>query len=157
MFNKVTLASSLLAAVASGQQIGTQLAETHPSLPIQQCTAPGSCSTLQTSVVLDSNWRWVHSTTGTTNCYTGNTWDATLCPDATTCAKNCALDGADYAGTYGITATSGTLKLDFVTQSQQANVGSRTYLMSSPTQYQLFKLLNQEFTFDVNVANLPCG
>ncbi|TEY71683.1 hypothetical protein BOTCAL_0088g00150 [Botryotinia calthae] len=27
----------------------------------------------------------------------------------------------------------------------------------STTQYQLLKLLNQEFTFDVDVSNLPCG
>ncbi|KAJ3965581.1 concanavalin A-like lectin/glucanase domain-containing protein [Lentinula raphanica] len=26
----------------------------------------------------------------------GNEWNATVCPDGTTCAANCALDGADY-------------------------------------------------------------
>lgn len=154
MFSKVTLASSLLAAVASGQQIGTQLAEQHPALPIQSCVAGGKCTSLNTAVVLDSNWRWVHQTSSTTNCYTGNTWDTTLCPDPTTCAENCALDGADYSGTYGITATEGTLKLDFVTGS---NVGSRVYLMDTTTDYHMFSLLNQEFTFDVDVSNLPCG
>lgn len=29
--------------------------------------------------------------------------------------------------------------------------------MASDTNYQMFKLLNQEFTFDVDVSNLPCG
>lgn len=125
MLNKVTLASSLLAAVASGQQIGTQLAEVHPALPVEQCTASG-CTTLDTSVVLDSNWRWVHQTTSTTNCYTGNTWDTALCPDATTCAQNCALDGADYVGTYGVEATGNALKLNFVTTSEQKNVSNLT-------------------------------
>ena len=38
------------------------------------------------------------------NCYTGDEWDATLCPDPTTCAANCALDNDDqpgYESTYG--------------------------------------------------------
>jgi cellulose 1,4-beta-cellobiosidase len=29
--------------------------------------------------------------------------------------------------------------------------------MQDDTNYQMFKLLNQEFTFDVDVSNLPCG
>jgi cellulose 1,4-beta-cellobiosidase len=155
MFTKATLLS-LLAAVQA-QQIGTQKTETHPSMSWSQCSSGGSCTTKQGSVVLDANWRWVHTTSGYTNCYTGNTWDTSLCPDATTCAANCALDGADYPGTYGITASGNSLKLNFITQSSQTNIGSRTYMMASNTQYQMFKLLNQEFTFDVDVSQLPCG
>jgi cellulose 1,4-beta-cellobiosidase len=30
-------------------------------------------------------------------------------------------------------------------------------MMGSSNQYEKFKLLNQEFTFDVDVSNLPCG
>jgi len=29
--------------------------------------------------------------------------------------------------------------------------------MDTDTSYQQFNLLNQEFTFDVDVSNLPCG
>ena len=29
--------------------------------------------------------------------------------------------------------------------------------MASESKYQMFKLLNKEFTFDVDVSNLPCG
>lgn len=141
-------------AVVYGQQIGTQTAETHPTLPAQTCTKSGGCKTVSTSVVLDSNWRWLHSTSGYTNCYTGNSWDATLCPDPVTCAKNCALDGADYSGTYGITSSGTSLTLKFVTGS---NVGSRVYLLADDSHYQLLKLKNQEFTFDVDMSNLPCG
>jgi cellulose 1,4-beta-cellobiosidase len=143
-----------LLAVTYGQQIGTQMAETHPALTSQTCTADGTCTTEQTSVVLDSNWRWLHQTSSTTNCYTGNTWDATLCPDPTTCAQNCALDGADYSGTYGITSSGDSLKLNFVTGS---NVGSRVYLMADNTHYKMFSLLNQEFTFTVDMSHLGCG
>jgi cellulose 1,4-beta-cellobiosidase len=69
------------------------------------------------------------------------------------------LDGADYQGTYGITTTGNAMKVDFVTTGANVNVGSRSYLMAagSTTEYQILKLLGQEFTFDVDVSNLPCG
>jgi cellulose 1,4-beta-cellobiosidase len=156
MFSKLSLALVPLTLVY-GQQSATLTAEVHPALTWQTCTAPGSCTTNNGKIVLDSNWRWLHSVNGSTNCYTGNTWDATLCPDDTTCAENCALDGADYTGTYGITATGNSLKLDFVTSSAQKNIGSRVYLMADDSSYQMFNMLNQEFTFDVDVSNLPCG
>lgn len=39
-----------------------------------------------------------------------------------------------------------------------SNVGSRVYLMApDDTNYQMFKLKNREFTFDVDVSGLPCG
>ncbi|GAQ03432.1 probable 1,4-beta-D-glucan cellobiohydrolase A [Aspergillus lentulus] len=145
---------SALAVAANAQQVGTQKPETHPPLTWQKCTAAGSCTQQSGSVVIDANWRWLHSTKDTTNCYTGNTWNTDLCPDNESCAQNCALDGADYAGTYGITTSGSELKLSFVTG---ANVGSRLYLMQDDETYQHFNLLNNEFTFDVDVSNLPCG
>lgn len=85
-------------------------------------------------------------------------WDATLCPNDVTCATNCALDGADYPGTYGITASGNSNQLKFVTVGPYStNIGSRTYLMADDTHYQMFNLLGKEFTFDVDVSNLPCG
>ncbi|KAF8881888.1 glycoside hydrolase family 7 protein [Infundibulicybe gibba] len=136
-------------ALASAQQIGTQTTETHPKLSWQKCTSSGCTAQSSGSIVLDSNWRWLHTTTGFTNCYTGNTWDVSLCPDEATCAQNCALDGADYSGTYGITTSGNALTLKFETNGAQRNIGSR--------RYEMFKLLNQEFSFDVDVSNLPCG
>ncbi|KAF2242592.1 glycoside hydrolase family 7 protein [Trematosphaeria pertusa] len=157
MISKTALLS-VLAAGVSAQQVGTLTTETHPAMPIQSCSAAGSCSSLSTTVTLDANWRWLHTTTGYDNCYTGNTWNTTLCPDGATCAANCALDGADYSSTYGVTASGGALTLKFVTQgSYSTNIGSRLYLMASESKYQMFKLLNKEFTFDVDVSKLPCG
>ena len=153
MYKPVAIAS-LLASVAYGQQIGSNTAESHPKLTTSQCTASG-CTAQAGSVVLDSNWRWTHTTSGYTNCYTGNSWDASLCPDGATCASNCAVDGADYSGTYGITTSGDALTLKFVTGK---NVGSRVYLMdTADSKYQMFNLKNQEFTFDVDVSNMPCG
>jgi len=157
MFHKAALLTFSLAAVVYGQQVGTNTAEVHPPMTWETCTASG-CTQVKGTVVLDSNWRWLHTTTGYTNCYTGNTWNTTLCPDGATCAANCALDGADYSGTYGVTTSGNALTLKFVTNSQQKNIGSRLYLMSTDdTNYEMFKLLNKEFTFDVDVSNLPCG
>ncbi|KAI0375167.1 cellobiohydrolaseI [Pilatotrama ljubarskyi] len=159
MFPAVSLLAFSLLATVYGQQIGTLTAENHPRLTMQQCTGKNNCQTQQHSVVLDSNWRWLHSTSGSTNCYTGNSWDASLCPDPATCAQNCAMDGADYAGTYGITTNGNALTLKFVTQGPYSkNIGSRVYLMDANDQnYQMFNMKNQEFTFDVDMSNLPCG
>ncbi|GMF69026.1 unnamed protein product [Aspergillus oryzae] len=154
MHQRALLFSAFWTAVQA-QQAGTLTAETHPSLTWQKCAAGGTCTEQKGSVVLDSNWRWLHSVDGSTNCYTGNTWDATLCPDNESCASNCALDGADYEGTYGVTTSGDALTLQFVTG---ANIGSRLYLMADDDEsYQTFNLLNNEFTFDVDASKLPCG
>jgi len=148
----------LLSSFASAQQEGTNTPEVHPALPSQQCTMGGGCQTVQTSIVLDSNWRWVHNVGGYTNCFTGNAWNTTLCPDPVTCATNCALEGVNYQGTYGITTSGSELQINFVTYGGGGkNVGSRNYLMQDDSTYQIFQLKNQEFTFDVDVSNLPCG
>ncbi|KAL0070514.1 hypothetical protein AAF712_002346 [Marasmius tenuissimus] len=160
MFPKLSLLSfALLALNVSAQQVGTNTAESHPKLSWQKCAAGGSCTNQAGSVVLDSNWRWLHSTKDLTNCYTGNTWDSTLCPSNAACATGCALDGADYSGTYGITTSGNSLNLKFVTNGPYSkNIGSRVYLMdTSDAKYQTFDMRNQEFTFDVDMSNLPCG
>ncbi|EJF67240.1 cellobiohydrolaseI [Dichomitus squalens LYAD-421 SS1] len=159
MFSSLALISLSYAAIVHGQQAGTLTTETHPKLTVQKCSGSNSCTTENHSVVLDSNWRWLHSTSGSNNCYTGNTWDTSLCPDPATCAQNCALDGADYSGTYGITTSGNALTLKFVTNGPYStNIGSRVYLMdTADSKYQLFNLKNQEFTFDVDVSQLPCG
>lgn len=107
------------------------------------------------TAIADANWRWVHDKNGYTNCYTGNTWNATICPDNKSCAANCVLDGADYAATYGATTSGNALSLKFVTQSSTKNIGSRLYLMESATKYKMFNLLNNEFSFDVDLSKLP--
>jgi cellulose 1,4-beta-cellobiosidase len=154
------VAATALCASATAQQVGTLKTENHPKLSISKCEGAGQCSEEQHEVTIDSNWRWLHSTEGIKNCYTGNTWDSQLCPDSKTCTQNCALEGADeeYTNTYGIHTSGNQINLGFVTQGPYSkNVGSRTYLMHTPTTYAMFKLKNKEFTFDVDVSQLPCG
>lgn len=154
------LAVALAASAASAFQIGTYQTETHPKMSWQKCTGKGgsSCTKQNGEVVIDSNWRWLHVTGGYQNCYDGNKWNTTACPDNASCVKNCAIEGADYSSTYGITAGSDSLSLKFVTKGQYStNIGSRLYLMQDTSNYQMFKLTNNEFTFDVDLSKLPCG
>ncbi len=48
--------------------------------------------------------------------------------------------------------------MTLVTHGQYGdNIGSRVYLLESTDRYKMFKLLNREFTFDVDVSSLQCG
>ncbi|KAJ5097863.1 hypothetical protein N7532_004864 [Penicillium argentinense] len=156
VYKNALLLSAFLTSVQA-QQVGTYQTETHPSLTWSKCTSGGSCTSTTGSVVIDANWRWVHETNGYTNCYTGNEWDTSICTDDVSCASACAVDGASYASTYGVTTSGDELRLNFVTTASQKNIGSRLYLLEDESTYQIFDLLNQEFTFDVDVSNLPCG
>lgn len=150
------LLGATVAGIAAAQQAGTLQAENHPALTWQKCTA-SSCTTTNGKVVIDSNWRWLHDVSSSTNCYTGNTWGS-VCSTATDCAAKCALEGADYAATYGATTSGNALTLKFVTQTAYGpNVGSRLYLMASDTAYQTFTLLNNELAFDVDLSTVGCG
>ncbi|KAG6906830.1 hypothetical protein DXG01_011790 [Tephrocybe rancida] len=80
-----------------------------------------------------------------------------LCLDGATCTANYALDSADYHGVHGVTTSSDALTLKFITKGANTNIGSHLYPLNSESKYELLKLLNQEFTFDVDVSNLPCG
>jgi len=148
-------------AVATAQQAGHLEQEGNPTMTLKQCTLAGGCVSKQAKLVLDSNWRWVHSTSGYENCYTGNKWNSAICSDPAQCSQNCALEGVTkekYASTYGITEIDGGVKLSFVTEHQYGvNVGSRLYLMNDDDKYKLFYLKNREFSMDIDVSHLECG
>jgi len=156
MLSSALLALSLASRVFA-QQAGTSETETHPRLTWQRCTRSG-CTNVNGFVSLDANWRWAHAVGGYTNCYTGNEWNSTACPDNEACAKNCAIEGVKYQETYGISTSGNELTLKFVTKHQYGtNVGSRVYLMASQSRYEMFNVVGKEFTFDVDVSKLPCG
>jgi cellulose 1,4-beta-cellobiosidase len=154
---KKFLALSALVAMASAQAVGTQQTETHPKMSWKKCTAKGSCTTVNAEVVIDANWRWLHTTSGYDNCYDGNEWTS-KCSSATDCASKCAVEGANYQKTYGATTSGDALTLKFVTKDDYGtNIGSRLYLMNGASKYQMFTLMNNEFTFDVDLSKLDCG
>jgi hypothetical protein len=145
----------LLSLVSIGfcLEAGTNTAENHPKLNWKN-----GGSSVSGSVTVDANWRWTHIKGDTKNCYDGNLWSDKYCPDAATCGKNCVLEGADYQGTYGVSASGDALTLTFVTHGQYStNVGSRLYLLKDEKTTQVFNLIGKEFIFTFDVSNLPCG
>jgi len=126
--NSILWIASTIPVFIGAQQIGTNTPEIHPPLSVSKCSSSTGCLMESKSIVLDSNWRWLHKKDDYVNCYTGTTWDSTLCPpsDPATCSENCALDGADYKGIYGVTTSNTTTELQFVVGT---NVGSRLYVM----------------------------
>ena len=154
-----SLLATLFAATAAAQQIGTNTPEVHPLLPSQKCTAAGGCQTVNTSIVLDSQYRWLHNVNGYDNCQVNGGWNTTLCPDATTCAQNCAVEGVDYSS-YGIDVNGNAVTFNLYKQSAGVTTLSspRGYLLADDdTTYDIFKLLNQEITYDIDVSQVPCG
>ncbi len=155
------LSALLSSCFVNAQQAGHAKTEFHAPMYLGECTKNSGCQTNAKKVVMDANWRWTHTVDGYQNCYTGSSWDKTICPDNDTCARECALDGIDQndlLNTYGVTADGNSLNLKLVSYGAGGkNVGSRMFMMESDTEYYLFKLKNKEFSFDVDVSNLPCG
>merc|ERR1712048_1186551 len=150
-------------ALASAQSAGSLTKEVHPKLNYEYCNSKG-CTKKETSVVIDSNWRWTHVKGETTNCYTGNEWDPQLCPDAKTCSANCEIEGADkeYEGTYGVKSRKhgDAISLQLVTEGPYTtNIGSRLYMLNAGDEdkYKMFRLKNREFTFTVDDNQIGCG
>ncbi|TPX31673.1 hypothetical protein SmJEL517_g05045 [Synchytrium microbalum] len=151
------LIAMALITLGNAQSPGTLTPETQPKFNIQQCTAAG-CTSVPGTLTVDANWRWFHTSNGSTGCYNGNKWDATLCPDGKTCVKNCVLEGADYTGSYGITSDGNAVTLSYVTAGKYAmNIGSRLFLLASDTKYRMFNVLGKELSFDVELSSLGCG
>ncbi|KAJ8518839.1 hypothetical protein ONZ45_g4153 [Pleurotus djamor] len=137
---------------------GRLLQKTIPPLAIKQCFPGSNCQTVQKSVVLDASWRWTHLTSGYTNCYEGNDWSPICANNPVGCAQLCAIDGADYAGEFGVTTHATSINLKFVTPHPWGyNVGSRVFLLADSTNYEMFKLANREFSFEVDLVDMPCG
>ncbi|KAG8893685.1 hypothetical protein FRC01_013426, partial [Tulasnella sp. 417] len=145
------------------QQPGSLVSEIHPSLTWQKCVSRGSCTVQMGKIVLDANWRWYHTQFGRTeNCFSGNEWAiAQYCPNLPSCKYTYVVEGVDdYSGNYGVTTSGNSLTLRFVTPqaySPNPNIGSRVYFMKDDNTYEKFNPLAQEFTFDVDMSNLPCG
>jgi cellulose 1,4-beta-cellobiosidase len=171
----VLLALLVIGAVVA-QQRGTWTPEVHPSVSVRACKGrsgthqlsnssvsnsfgqiTSDCVVEESSVVLDANRRWVHQVNDYTSCYAENKWNQQLCADPSACAKNCALEGVDYAKDFGVNAQpdAASVSLKLKTNS---NIGSRLFVLDKKTDnYKLFKLKNREFAFEVDTSELPCG
>ncbi|KAK5657980.1 hypothetical protein OQA88_2533 [Cercophora sp. LCS_1] len=151
-------AAALLLSLASAQKIGT-IPEVHPKLMTQLCTTSGGCVDRQLSLVTDALAHPIHAANDPSISCTSSPLNATLCPDAATCAQNCVVEGIEY-GSIGVLATGSalTLRQYLFDGAQHKSVSPRLYLLAEDDMnYEPLRLLNQELTFDVDVSQLACG
>lgn len=158
---KALFTAVLLPATVASQQIGTAVPETHPNFPTYHCTKKGGCVQRETTVVLDEFTRNIHDVNDTSiSCGSWAALDTTLCPNAEACAKNCALEGINYAAT-GVRTDGDALVMNQYVKLPNGtyeSAGPRAYLLDvGEKDYELFKMLNMEITVDVDVSKLVCG
>ncbi|CAN8099653.1 unnamed protein product [Discula destructiva] len=148
-----------LGLLANAQDPGKVSPEVHPLLTTAKCTTHRGCVAQNTSVVLDYNYRWIHTAEGYDSCMTSTGLNTTLCPDEATCAQNCVVEGANYTSAGVLTSGSSMTMRQYVGSSTGLSSASpRVYLLDESTQdYVMLKLLGQELTFDVDLSTLPCG
>ncbi|KAI9924209.1 hypothetical protein MW887_007159 [Aspergillus wentii] len=147
-----------LLPLISAQKIGTQ--EVHPQLDTWKCTSSNGCVKQDTSIVLDSATHWIHGSDGKTSCTTDDGLDSSLCPDKESCAKNCIIDGITDYTSYGVETSGESMHLRaYIKDGDSVKATSpRVYLLNEDGKnYDMLQLLNQEFTFDVDMSKLPCG
>ncbi|KAF3939245.1 Exoglucanase [Dactylella cylindrospora] len=152
---KLPLATLVLSRLVAAQVPGTT-AEVHPKLPTWKCTTSGGCIQQDTSVVLDWNYRYIHS--GSTSCVSNGSINRSLCPNQATCSQNCVVEGVDYAAA-GVTTSGNALTMyQYKTANgMTSSVSPRVYLLGSDGNYVMMRLNGQELSFDVDLSTLPCG
>ncbi|KAJ7769834.1 cellobiohydrolase precursor [Mycena metata] len=136
----------------------------HPSLTWSRCAVAGSCSVVNASIAETNGMMWYNDDLDI-HCWEDHVWNGDVCPDPETCYDRCAEHPiTDYRELYGITTSNDTVTMKFFTQSTVVNVGNSVLLLdptstqAAPTnKYQTFFPLNMEFSFDVDVSQLPCG
>ena len=159
MTRAITLTLALLPLIAA-QQIG-QAPEVHPKLTTFKCTTRDGCVKQETSIVIDAATHQIHEKGTETSCTDaeGNL-DTTICPDKETCAEKCVVEGIKDYASLGVKTDGDSLSLrQYVSDGGELTSASPRVYLLDPTgdNYSMLQLLNQEFTFDVDVSNLPCG
>lgn len=134
----VALATAALLAglqLVSGQN-PDDTPEASPKLITYKCTKAGGCVAQDTSVVLDWQYRWIHSG-DTRSCTTSSGVDPTLCPDQATCSKNCKVQGISNYTAHGVTTSGNSMTLHQYTMGANGlqNSGPRVYLLGPDGNY----------------------
>ena len=156
MFTSLAFIPALISPAA--QQPGGNLHEWHERLSWSSCTPNGTCQPVVAQIVLDSNWRWIHSKKSYQSCFQNGEWSRSICKTAQQCTDDCMLEGASYDSVYGIKGGGNNLSMAFRTDTEYStNIGSRVFLMANRTRYQTFTLLYNEFAFDVDLSTVGCG
>lgn len=161
--------AALAITAGAGQQI-PPLTEVQPRLTYEKCSLAEGCKRLEANITIDASYRRVVSVQNPDQlCYRNNSWDSQLCQDSKSCEENCVVEGvSDYNASFGVKsfgADGEGVSLRLVTNApslenphQNATViGSRFYHVDRDGKYLLWKLNGLEFSFDVDVSELPCA
>lgn len=161
MFSNFLLGAFFLHPINTfAQRAGTYEPEIHPHLLWSNCTAPGICSTVNSSLVVDANLRWIHEAKGWRSCFSDGRWNYEICDNEANCTVNCVIEGVNnYNLLYGVKTVNDSVSLKLVTKIEfSQNIGSRVFLLDeSERKYQTFVLQGNEFAFDVDLATVQCG
>jgi cellulose 1,4-beta-cellobiosidase len=142
---------AILCGFALSQGAGTP--ETHPKISWKKCTKAG-CTTENGGIVIDSEWREIVDASGKKCMKDNQNWDNSVCSGAADCSQKCNLNGYKYSDA-GVSTSGNAVRLKFVTPT---GIGSRVYLFDETAgTYVNFKVLNKEFTFDIDTSTVPCA
>ncbi|KAF4975681.1 hypothetical protein FZEAL_7571 [Fusarium zealandicum] len=156
MVSSTLLILSLAAQFVVGQT-PSNVTEVHPRLDTFRCTVREGCKKHTNYLVVDSSQHPIHQATNDGHCGEwGNAANATACPDAESCAKNCIIEGISDYRTHGVITSGSEVRLQQLYRN--TTVSPRIYLLEeNQEQYDMLYLTGGEFTFDVEMDKLPCG
>ncbi|KAH9473310.1 hypothetical protein MJO28_000869 [Puccinia striiformis f. sp. tritici] len=143
---------------ALAQQVGIHLLqESHPSLKVHVCGSDGLCSDKKMSITLDADIRPLQVLEGMESCISEEerAWNTTVCPNSQKCSEQCSLGGVKYKSVHGISTHDHGLHLKLFTHGKLTE--SRVFLLANEKHYHTFYLKNQQFSFDVDASEVPCG
>ncbi|OHE92108.1 glycosyl hydrolase family 7 [Colletotrichum orchidophilum] len=149
-------AALLLASIVSGKTYGNST-DNHPKIETYRCTVKDGCHKKTNYLVLDAGKHGIKTSSGV-SCTTGNNPpNSTACTTPEECATNCHISSiADYSS-FGVHTQGTDIRLTMF-NATGAEVSPRIYLLEKNKQrYEMLKLTGSEFTFDVDMVNLPCG
>jgi cellulase len=157
----ILLTAVLWSAATSAQQAGMLIPEIHPRLTTSTCTKGGGCRTQNTAVVIDQLSRNTHLVGHPDiSCGTWEGLNTAVCPNAEACARNCVMEGVNYAAN-GVTTKGDALTLNMFHTAANGTVSSvspRVYLLAEDgAGYELLQLRGREISYDADVSKLVCG
>jgi cellulase len=119
--------------------------EVHPKLQTWKCTKKGGCVQQKSAVVLDSGAHPINQRENPSlGCVVGSLPNATVCPDAATCAQNCIIEGISDYSSHGVSTHGSSLVLDMLAKDGSV-FSPRVYLLAeSGKQYEMLQLTGGE-------------
>lgn len=109
----------------------------------------------------DAQWCWRHGARKNhyRKCLSGTLprWDDEICSSGSACASGDAMEGINddgYEHIYGVKTVPSGVDLKFEIGE---SIGLRQYMLRDESHYEMFQLLNKEFTLEVDVSTLQCG